>query len=105
GGTTNATIANVYVRLPVLDGSRKDLDRILLGQLLLDYVERGIEHVLCDTLLAAVHQAIDELRREERFELRIGPKRGRTSGDFAHGLFTASETPAPLKTSWHHSGC
>src|SRR5439155_5848065 len=83
-GTADAAAANLDERLHVLDRSRENLDRVLVWQLFLDHVQGRIKYILCHALFAVVHQAIDELGREERFELRIGTERRGASGNLAH---------------------
>src|SRR6185503_11379759 len=81
---TNAATANLDKRLHVLDRRGEDLDRVLVRHLLLDHIQRRIEHILRDALFATVHQTVDELGGEQRLEFRIRTERRGTSGNLAH---------------------
>jgi len=64
--TTNSLRSHFDVRLYVFDRLLENFDRRTILDFLSDFVESGVENSLCRGFLAVVHQAIDELRCEQR---------------------------------------
>jgi hypothetical protein len=83
-GATDPAAADFDVWLDIFHGGVEDLNRILVRQLLLDDVERVVEHFLRDALLAVIHQAVDELGGQDRLVLAIRLELRCTSGNLAH---------------------
>jgi len=82
--TTDAAAANFDVRLHVFDGRVKDFDRLAIRNLFLNVIKGRIEENLRDALLAAEHQAVNELAGQDRLVARIRLQRGRTGSNLAH---------------------
>ena len=65
-GTADALRADFDLGLNVADSLREDVDWLDVLDLFLHDIEPLIEHAVASALLAVMHQAIDELRRQQR---------------------------------------
>lgn len=72
------------VRLDVLNRLSEYVDGRVIGHFLPNHLQRIVEHALRDRLFAVVHQAIDELGRQDRVIHGIRLQLRPTSGDTTH---------------------
>lgn len=72
--TADSLRTNLDIRFHVLDRLFEDFDGWPILDLLSDFIQSIVEDVVGDSLLAIVHQAIDELRDEQRIVSGIGTK-------------------------------
>ncbi len=71
GGATDTAGANLKGRTDVVQGALEHSHRLLVG-LLLDHIERGVDDVFGDRLLAVKQNLVDELRHHGGTVDRIG---------------------------------
>lgn len=71
GGAADALGTNFRRGLDVFDRLREDFDRFDVLNFGRDFIESVVEDLASGVLLAVPHQAVDELAREDRIELRI----------------------------------
>ena len=71
GGTADAAGLGLQAGHDILHGLVKNIERLIAG-LVLDHVERAVNDLLGNTLLAVEHHAVDELGHEDAVVHGIG---------------------------------
>ena len=71
GGTADAAGLGLQAGHDILHGLVENIERLVAG-LVLDHVERAVDDLLGDALLAVEHHAVDELGHQDAVVHRIG---------------------------------
>ncbi len=85
-GAADAAGADLHLRGDVLEGEVEGLHRVLNLRLSLHDLERAVDELAGDRLLAALHQVVDELRELLGAVLRVGRNLGLLGEFVTHGI-------------------